>query len=209
MEAISQGLAAVRHDQLLREAAADRFASIARGARKVRARRERRDLLDELAAVPLFRGLTRRELATVARVADGFTARGGTVLAREARPRPQFVVLSQGVAEASSQAGDVELLCAGDHFGELTLLEGEPQVPNVTALTDVAGYVFGRRGFWDAIHAIPLLAVRVATKLGEDLLRERNLVPSGQASVSLSRVGGVRDEAEPCGSVSSPSSSSG
>jgi hypothetical protein len=216
MQMINQELARLRREDLLRAAAADRFASLARRARRHRmpgadtrwfARRSERGRLTELGRVPLFQGLARGDLRTLARHADRFTAREGTVLARETHPEPQFVVLDRGVAEATRDGRRLAIHASGDHFGELTVLEGTPQVPTVTALTDVTGYVFGRRSFWDAVNAVPALAVRLATRLAEDLARsQRAMVISAQYRSADPRDPDPR-EAELCDSVPSSSSS--
>lgn len=125
--------------------------------------------LRRLEQVPLFRGLSRRDLGVVARTADQLRFREGATLAREHAPRPQFVVILSGAAEATFGSRPLSTLGSGDHFGELTLLEGAPQVPTVTALTDVEGLVMGRRQFWGLLNAIPALAVRLTASLGEEL----------------------------------------
>lgn len=220
MHTINQELARLRHDDLLRAAAADRFASLARRAtgRRQATTRTRRSVrsfaggtapnrVTELAHVPLFQGFSRRDLRALAQHADPFTAPEGSVLARESQPEPQFVVIGHGIAEATREGHRVAMHAAGDHFGELTLLEGTPQVPTVVALTDVTGYVFGRRSFWDALNAVPTLAVRLATRLAEDLARsQRAMASSDQYRARDSSDPDTCDEGELCGSLpSSPS----
>ena len=220
MQMINHELARLRHEDLLRAAAADRFASFARGVPRRRwtvtmgrrgggsfAGGSDRSKVAELRQVPLFQGFSRSDLRALARLADPFTAAEGTVLARESHPSPQFVVLARGVAEATLEGRRLAIHAPGDHFGELTLLEGEPQVPTVVALTDVTGYAFGRRSFWDALNGVPPLADRLAAHLAEDLGRpHRAIGPSEQYRAADSSAPDPRDEDELCGSVPSPPS---
>lgn len=206
MHTYSADLAKLRHEDLLRRAAAERLARVARTSRQRSRSFRPADLTADLASLPLFRGLSRRELGSVARHADRFTAPEGALLAREATPLPQFVVLARGVAEAEVDGRRVAMLGVGDHFGELTVLETQPLVPTVRAVTDVEGFAFGRRGFWDAVNGVPVLAVRLAANLGEELARSRALVPSGTVAVQESSPAAARDDAELCGSIE-PSSS--
>lgn len=178
MHTVSEQIARMRHTERLEQAAMARLQAASRSRAAGRPRRwgARSSRLDgallELAATPLFAGLSPRELQAVARSADRFQAPAGAVLARAEQPSAQFVVLTGGIAEASD-AVDPRLLSAGDHFGELTVLEVAPQVPTVRAVTAVRGFAFGRRGFWDAVAQTPSLAVRLACSLGERLALSR------------------------------------
>lgn len=195
-------LARLRHSERLHEAAAERLRSAARSLRP-RARSRRSRALDhhlfELAASPLFAGLSVEELRGIAQAADRFQAPAGATLSRGDAPTAQFVVLTAGVARAGNT-----YLGAGDHFGELTVLEGEPQVPTVQAVTAVRGYAFSRRGFWDAVGQAPTVALRIASALG-DRMAQSDLVPSGHPTDEPLSVPGDVSFPIPCASnVSSP-----
>lgn len=123
--------------------------------------------------VPLFAGLPRRDLALLQRRGDRITLPEGAILASEQRPDPQFVVLVRGMAEATIGGRRVGIMAPGDHFGELTLVNGEPVVPTITTITDVEAVVFGRREFWGVLHAIPILSTRLAARVAEDLRQVR------------------------------------
>jgi len=143
--------------------------------------RSRIDHLGGLEEVPLFRGLPRRQLAVVARRADPVSIPEGAVIATERHPQPQFMILTSGVAEATVEGRRIGILGPGDHFGELTLLEGEPQVPTVRALTDVEGFVLARREFWGVLHAVPALSLRLAARVAEDLRRAHRRIATEHA----------------------------
>jgi signal-transduction protein with cAMP-binding, CBS, and nucleotidyltransferase domain len=145
----------------------------ARGLQKLRAwlsfARAASPPLPSVEEAPLFRGLPRRDLALLARKVDAVRFGAGAVLSRESEPRPEFLVITSGVAEASREGRRVAILCAGDHFGEQTVLDGAPDVPTITALTDVDAFVLGRRDFRDLLHRVPAVSVRLLSDMAEEL----------------------------------------
>jgi len=171
---LSQPLAQLKHETLLREAVLARTARLARETRSAdaclpRTSRALKPILRVLASIPLFSGLSKRELAFVARQADRFNFSEGETLTSEHRPAAEFVMLTKGVLESTLEGARVRILGPGDHFGELTLFGRPMKVPTVTALTDVEGMVLGRNQFWDTMYAVPSLASRLTTMMAEDL----------------------------------------
>lgn len=144
-------------------------------------RRRVNPTLRRLETVPLFRDLRRKDLSLLARAADALSYPAGALITDERRPAPQFFVLTAGVVEQTLGGTRIGVAAAGDHFGELTLLDGQPVVPTVRALTDVEAFVLGRREFWGILHESPALSIRLAASLAERLRRaaERSLGPGG------------------------------
>lgn len=175
---LSQSLAQLKHETLLREAALARSAQLARkvGTDRVRLPRASRALKPTLAllgSVPLFKGLSKRELAFVARQVDRFRLPEGATLISEDRPAPQFVMLTKGVVESTRDGSRILIMGPGDHFGELTLFGRPTSVPTVMALTDVEGMVLGRQQFWDTLYSVPILAPRLTTMMAQQLRATR------------------------------------
>jgi signal-transduction protein with cAMP-binding, CBS, and nucleotidyltransferase domain len=131
--------------------------------------RTRREAVRALEEAPLFRGLAPKDLAFLARKADPITFTEGRVLAQEQAPRPELFVITCGAAEASYQGKQTAILTAGDHFGEHTVLGGDPQVATITALSDGEGFVLGRRDFWAVLDAIPAVSYRLLSHMSEEL----------------------------------------
>jgi len=127
--------------------------------------------LPKVEKTPLFRGLPRRDLAVLARKADAVRFDAGALLACETEPRPEFLVITSGVAEASRHGHRVAILSAGDHFGEQTVFDAAPDVPTITALTDVEAFVLGRRDFRDVVHRVPAVGIRLMSHMAEELRR--------------------------------------
>ena len=74
---------------------------------------------EHLAQVPLFQGLSRRQLRTVSSLATRLDLGSGTVLAKEGRPGSEFFILLHG--EVDVRQGDRVLgTCGpGDYVGEM------------------------------------------------------------------------------------------
>jgi hypothetical protein len=132
-------------------------------------RSARREEVRALEETPLFRGLAPRDLAFLARKADPISFSEGRVLAKETEPRPELFVITCGAAEATYKGKRTAILTAGDHFGEHTVLGGEPQVATVKALSDGEGFILGRRDFWAVLDEIPAVSQRLLSHMSQEL----------------------------------------
>jgi CRP/FNR family cyclic AMP-dependent transcriptional regulator len=105
------------------------------------------NLVAELKAVPLFSGLTQRQLRQFAR---GFRERefkSGTAVVREGQMSGVgFFVIVDGTASVSVGGNEVALLGPGDHFGELALISERVRSATVTADGPLRCLVMA---FWD------------------------------------------------------------
>jgi len=195
---MSEEMARIHRETMLAEAAARRLSAAASRVRAARTRdaaatparafgprRARRAVIARLQALELFRGLSKRDLLTLAGFADPFRAPEGTTLTGECRPRRELVVLMKGAAEATVRGRRVAVLTPGDHVGALAMLGADRYAPTVTAMTPVEGYVLGERAFWDAVHAIPALAARLTRRFADELRRiEERLAEPGAAEAA-------------------------
>jgi CRP-like cAMP-binding protein len=102
---------------------------------------------DHLGRVPLFSGLSQRELKKLAR---SFKERdfdvGTTVVRQGEMSGVGFFIIVEGEATVSVDGAEVTRLGPGDHFGELALVSKEVRTATVTALTDLRCLVIA---FWD------------------------------------------------------------
>jgi CRP/FNR family transcriptional regulator, cyclic AMP receptor protein len=96
-----------------------------------------KDVLEGLAAVPLFSGCSKRELQTIARAVKRVEHRAGTVIAREGEPGIGLFVIDEGEAEVTIGGRKKATLGPRDFFGEIALLDGGPRTATVTATTDI------------------------------------------------------------------------
>lgn len=104
-------------------------------------------LTDELKRVPLFSGLSHRQLKHLARDFREREVKSGTRLMREGEKSGiSFFVIVEGTATVSVDGKQLRQLGPGDHFGELALISERVRSTTVTA--DVPMRCLAMR-FWD------------------------------------------------------------
>ncbi|HWW53015.1 MAG TPA: cyclic nucleotide-binding domain-containing protein [Acidimicrobiales bacterium] len=118
-------------------------------------RRRRDDYLKQLAAVPMFKACTSRELIEIGRRAEDIEFAAGTVIVAEGTPSDAFYVIVGGKAKVSRKGKKVAELGAGDFFGELGLLARLPRDATVTAIGPVEVVAISRREFTTVLEDVP------------------------------------------------------
>lgn len=104
-------------------------------------------LAEQLKRVPLFSGLSQRQLKQLARSFREREVKSGTSVIREGEKGGiSFFVIVDGTATASVGGNDVKKLGPGDHFGELALISERVRGATVTADEPMRCLVMG---FWD------------------------------------------------------------
>jgi diguanylate cyclase len=128
-------------------------------------RRNENTKQDTLARIPLFAGLSRRQLAQLAKMAEELDAPPGKVLCREGRNAREFFVVVQGHAEATKGGESVRQLGPGDVFGEVAVIEHLPRALTLTATTPLRFFTLSSQWFWGVIGASPEVERRVLRSL--------------------------------------------
>ena len=123
--------------------------------------------LDQLKQVPLFRHLTRRQLELLSYHADVVRLKSEDVLARQGEYVLEFLLIAEGRARAERDGRVIALLCPGDTFGEVSLIDGQPQIATVIAETPVTLFVVHKRSFSDLLNKIPGLQWKLLKTLCE------------------------------------------
>jgi CRP-like cAMP-binding protein len=104
-------------------------------------------LAEDLAQVPLFSDLNRRQLR---KLASGFRERSfapGTTVVREGhRGGVGFFVIAEGTAAVSVSGSTVATLGPGEYFGELGMITKQARSATVTAKTPLCCLTMA---FWD------------------------------------------------------------
>ena len=104
-------------------------------------------LVDELTQVPLFSGLSQRQLKQLARNFKEREFRPGTSMVRQGEMSGVgFFVITGGEASVSVDGMEVAKLGPGDHFGELALISEQVRSATVTAEGPLQCLVMA---FWD------------------------------------------------------------
>jgi len=135
------------------------------------------NIADQLRSHPLFATFTPEQLAEVARVGSAVTYQPGDVLIQQGEPGDVFGVLISGRLEAvrgfGPPGGEVfdtperehlGYLEAGECFGEMSLLTGNPTSADVVALTEAEAVIFLQEAISPLI-ALDREAVQFLTRL--------------------------------------------
>ncbi len=124
----------------------------------------------EISELALFRGLPRRDIDWIAKVADVLDVGAGSVLAIEGKRAREFIVVVDGVASGVNRAGDV-LLGPGAYFGDVELLDKAPYRMTVEARSSMRLLVFEQRVFHGMLERLPGGAARLLARMAESLRR--------------------------------------
>ena len=80
-----------------------------------------------IASVPIFESLSKRHLKKVAGLTSTVAFDAGDTVIQEGEPGDSFFVAVSGQAKVISGGKTIHRLIPGDHFGEISLLDGRPR----------------------------------------------------------------------------------
>lgn len=92
---------------------------------------------DLLKKVPLFEGMSARDLKVVAAEMREDSFKAGKAIVTEGDPGGRFYLIVEGQAKVTQNGRSRGVLQPGDSFGELSLIDKGPRSATVTAQTDV------------------------------------------------------------------------
>lgn len=95
---------------------------------------------DFLRRVPLFQGLSDKQLDSLAKSFTDRPFTAGQELTSEGAGGVGFFVIERGEAAVTVDGAERRTLTSGDYFGELALLDGGSRTASVTAVTDGKAY---------------------------------------------------------------------
>jgi CRP-like cAMP-binding protein len=104
-----------------------------------------------LSRIPLFARCNDKELAHLAGLCTQADFPVGSELTRQGDVGHEFFVLLSGTADVVRNGQVRATLGAGDHVGELALLDKAPRSATVLATSAVTAMVLGFAEFWEAI----------------------------------------------------------
>jgi len=125
--------------------------------------------VERLRSVPLFEGLSKKELTELARVTDDLALASGTVLCREGRIGREFFVLVDGVVEVTKDGQPIATRQGGDFIGEIALLTDLRRTATVKATTPLRCFVLTTSAFRKVLDDNPTVERKVMRTLAERL----------------------------------------
>lgn len=108
--------------------------------------------LEALQALSIFRYLPYPDLIRVAGIAVEMHFPAGTVAFNENDPGESLYVILEGEADVKKSGIAIAELRAGDHFGEMSLIERTPRSADIFARTDVRALVIQREAFFSLLR---------------------------------------------------------
>jgi CRP/FNR family cyclic AMP-dependent transcriptional regulator len=117
-----------------------------------------------LAKAPLFAELPKRHQRSLARATAITTYPEGAEIVREGMSGGAFFVILDGSAKVVRGKRTLARLSAGDFFGEISLLDGDPRTASVITESEVACLSLAGRDFLQVLDREP--------RLGRTMLRE-------------------------------------
>ena len=126
-------------------------------------------LRERLEGVPLFARCHPSDLQTVAQRSEIRAVTAGTELMHAGDHGDEFFVLLAGSAEVRRDGDIGGKLEAGDHFGELALLDPAPRSADVVMTADGIVSVLSRTNFTLVLEAVPGVAPEMMAFLARRL----------------------------------------
>jgi len=125
--------------------------------------------VDRLAHVPLFKGLSRRDLEFLASRIDEVSLKPGQTVIREGQPTDAFFIVESGKVNVTRAGKPAAQLGPGEFFGEIGMLDNGPATATVIAEGPVDAMVLSHAQFRDAIKGNDGLAMQVIAAMAQRL----------------------------------------
>ena len=122
-----------------------------------------------LAQVPLFNGLSKKQLREVSSLATRLDEPAGTELTKEGRVGNEFIIVLEGEIEVRKGDEVVATRGPGSYVGEIALIDNRPRTATVVAKTPVVIEVIGRREFRTLLADAPELQAEIMNTMAQRL----------------------------------------
>ena len=127
------------------------------------------DSVKMLASVPIFEGLSKKELHAIAGAGKQVTHAPGSALAREGDSGVGFFLILDGVASVTVGERPRRKLGPGDFFGEISLLDQGPRSASVFAQTSVTTFGLTAWVFKRLVEQNPAIASKMLKVMAQRL----------------------------------------
>lgn len=124
---------------------------------------------DQLANVPFFASLSKKDLQRLAKVSTEASVAAGRTLVEQGRTGHEFFLILEGNAVVRRNNRKITELGPGQYFGELAILDRGPRSATVVANTDMRVLVLGQREFVGVLDSIPGMALKILKAMAQRL----------------------------------------
>jgi CRP/FNR family cyclic AMP-dependent transcriptional regulator len=127
----------------------------------------KRSPLKLLKDVPLFEGLSDRDLRSIAQSGKEVEHATGEAIVREGKTAVGFHLILEGTAKVVAGNRTRARLARGEFFGEMSLLDGEPRSATVVAETPVKTFSLASWNFNRFLRTHPSIALKLLVVLSQ------------------------------------------
>jgi CRP/FNR family cyclic AMP-dependent transcriptional regulator len=120
-----------------------------------------------LGEVPLFEGLSKKQLGHAASLTSRVDAPAGVDLVREGKRGREFIIVLEGETEVRQGGRLVATRGPGDYVGEMALVDNRPRSATVHTTTPVLVDVMSRSEFLTMLADFPHIADRIHATIAE------------------------------------------
>jgi CRP-like cAMP-binding protein len=124
-----------------------------------------------LGSIPLFEGLSKRHVRKIASLAEIADYMEGASVVREGQPGTSFFIALSGQAKVTVKGRTVHRVLPGDHFGEISLLDGGARTATVTTETPMSLMMIGRKTFLQTLERDPEISISLLEGLARMIRR--------------------------------------
>jgi len=125
---------------------------------------------EQLAAVPLFEGLSKKQLRRISSLMTRIDRPAGQVLTTEGQQGYEFFIVLEGEVEVRQGDRVIATRRPGDYVGEIALLDRRPRTATVVATTPVSVEVLSRSEFVSLLAEVPELSAQVMATMAQRLV---------------------------------------
>jgi CRP-like cAMP-binding protein len=120
-----------------------------------------------LGRVSLVSGLSAKDLATIASVAEERDVPAGAVLTEQGQPGDEFFMIADGEVEVRLDDREIRRLGPGDYLGEIALMFGGKRTATAIAAGPTKLYVLGESAFTSLLRKQPRIEDKILTTVTE------------------------------------------
>ena len=130
------------------------------------------DVQDAIKKAPLFAQLPKKDIKHLSAALTERQIPAGTVIIEQGKPGVGFFVIASGSATVSVRGKPIQTLGAGDHFGEVALIDDGPRMAEVKADTELECYALPAWQFRAFVKDHPDVAWALMQSLVKRIVRD-------------------------------------
>ena len=136
-------------------------------------RRNEGKIIPRLRSIPMFSGLTFRELKKIEKITRRRTFKAGEIVFQENKPGMGMYMIEKGLVRLAKKNARKEIktgeIKAGEFFGEMSLLEAYKRADKAAAALQTEALGISRDDFFSLISENPRLGAKIMMKFSERL----------------------------------------